>query len=214
MGGGSPRHNSSISRSRETTSPSCSSRSASRARCLRLPSGSVASASTASSGPRILNSTRFIVTACATKLQVISKRAPRSSKRNRSKEGARMHARLGLAAGVVGAAAAVMIAAAAASVTPSPRIADAGALVYCSDMTYPPEESIRRGKPVGSDIDIAASVARQLGVRARFTQVGFDGLLAAVRAKRCDAVISGMTDNAQRRQRVDFADYMALGYSL
>jgi polar amino acid transport system substrate-binding protein len=44
--------------------------------------------------------------------------------------------------------------------------------------------------------------------------VGFDELIAAVRAKRCDAVISGMTDNAERRQRVDFADYMALGYSL
>lgn len=125
-----------------------------------------------------------------------------------------MHVRFGLAAGVVGAAAAILIAAATASVTPPPRIADAKALVYCSDMTYPPEESIQRGKPVGSDIDIAAAVAREMGVQARFKQVGFDGLLAAVRARRCDAVISGMTDNAERRRQVEFADYMALGYSL
>jgi polar amino acid transport system substrate-binding protein len=125
-----------------------------------------------------------------------------------------MHARLGLICGVVGAAAAIAIAAAPASVTPPPSIAKTGRLVYCSDMTYPPEESIQRGKPVGSDIDIATAVARQMGVRANFKQVGFDRLIAAVREKRCDAVISGMTDNAERRQQVDFADYMALGYSL
>jgi polar amino acid transport system substrate-binding protein len=124
-----------------------------------------------------------------------------------------MHARLGLTCRVVGAAAAIATAV-AASVTPPPSVAETGALVYCSDMTYPPEESIQRGKPVGSDIDIATAVARQLGVRSRFKQVSFEGLIAAVRAKRCDAVISGMTDNAERRQRVDFADYMALGYSL
>jgi polar amino acid transport system substrate-binding protein len=101
-----------------------------------------------------------------------------------------------------------------AAVTASPSIARSGALVYCSDMTYPPEESIRQGKPVGLDIDIASEVARQLGVQAHFKQVGFDGLIAALRAERCDAVVSGMTDNAERRHRVDFADYMRLGYSL
>ena len=124
-----------------------------------------------------------------------------------------MYARFSLVGGVI-AAVAAMVAAAAASVAPPPNVAKAGALVYCSDMTYPPEESLQDGKPVGSDIDIAAAVARLMGVKARFKQVGFDGLIAALLTKRCDAVISGMTDNAQRRKQVDFADYMALGYSL
>jgi polar amino acid transport system substrate-binding protein len=125
-----------------------------------------------------------------------------------------MHARLGVACGVIGAAAVIAVATAAASVAPATSIAKSDTLVLCSDMTYPPEESIQGGKPVGSDIDVARAVAREMAVQARFKQVGFDGLIAAVRAQRCDAVISGMTDNAERRREVDFADYMALGYSL
>ena len=108
----------------------------------------------------------------------------------------------------------LLAAAAPAAVQPPATIAKSGKIVFCSDMTYPPEESVKGGKPVGSDIDIAKAVARQFGVEAQFKQVGFDALIAALRAKRCNSIISGMTDNAQRRKQVDFADYMKLGSSL
>src|SRR5262249_35507754 len=49
---------------------------------------------------------------------------------------------------------------------------------------------------------------------AEFQQVGFDDLIPALRSGKCNAVISGMTDTAERRRQVDFADYMNLGSSL
>ena len=55
-----------------------------------------------------------------------------------------------LAAGLLGTAVA---AAAHSAVTPPPAIKSAGQIVYCSDITYPPEESYQGTKPVGSDID-------------------------------------------------------------
>ena len=54
--GGSPAHSASISRSLETTRPASRSSSARSARCFVPPSGSDLPATTASSGPRILNS--------------------------------------------------------------------------------------------------------------------------------------------------------------
>ena len=110
----------------------------------------------------------------------------------------------------------VFAAAAAAAVTPPPAIKSAGKIVFCTDATYPPEESIPTGStnPVGSDIDIASGVAAQMGVKAQFKNTGFDGIIAALTAKKCDAVISGMNDTSDRRKQVDFVDYLKVGQSI
>jgi polar amino acid transport system substrate-binding protein len=121
-----------------------------------------------------------------------------------------------IAAGVLALAALVMAGVAAAAVTPPPAIKKAGKIVFCTDATYPPEESIPTGSttPIGSDIDIANGVAAQMGVKAAFKNTGFDGIIAALKAKHCDAVISGMNDTADRRKQVDFADYLKVGQSI
>ncbi len=104
--------------------------------------------------------------------------------------------------------------AAGASVTPPPAIKSAGKIVFCSDMTYPPEESLNGTTPTGSDIDIGDAVAAQMGVKASFANTTFDSIIAALVSKKCDAVISGMNDTAARRKQVDFVDYLKVGQSL
>jgi polar amino acid transport system substrate-binding protein len=81
-------------------------------------------------------------------------------------------------------------------------------------MTYPPEESLQAGKPVGSDIDIGTAVAKRVGMKAQFQNTGFDGIIAALLSKKCDAIISGMNDTAERRKQVAFSDYISVGQSL
>jgi polar amino acid transport system substrate-binding protein len=108
----------------------------------------------------------------------------------------------------------VLAAVAAAAVTPPPAIKSAGQIVFCSDETYPPEESIAGGKAVGSDIDIASAVASQMGVKASFKNTTFDSIISALVAKKCDAIISGMNDTAQRRKQVEFVDYLKVGQSI
>jgi polar amino acid transport system substrate-binding protein len=114
--------------------------------------------------------------------------------------------------------AAVMAASAAAApsskITPPANIAKAGKIVFCSDITYPPEESYQGTKAVGSDIDIGNAVAALMGVKAEFKNTTFDGIIAALLAKKCNAVISGMNDTPQRRKAVDFVDYLKVGQSL
>jgi polar amino acid transport system substrate-binding protein len=100
-----------------------------------------------------------------------------------------------------------------ASVTAPGSIASAGTLVFCSDITYPPEEFYEGTKPVGSDIEIGAEIARRMGVKAQFDNTGFDGIIPALLGKKCDAVISGMNDTPERQKQVAFVDYIKVGQS-
>ncbi|HEY6068461.1 MAG TPA: ABC transporter substrate-binding protein [Gaiellaceae bacterium] len=104
---------------------------------------------------------------------------------------------------------------AAASITPPANIKSAGKLVFCSDITYPPEESYKVGTttPEGSDIDIGNYIAKKMGVTARFDNTGFDGIIAALLAKKCDVIISGMNDTPARKKQVAFVDYLKVGQS-
>jgi polar amino acid transport system substrate-binding protein len=123
----------------------------------------------------------------------------------------RRHALVAALAAVSALAVAV---AATAAVAPPPAIKKAGKIVFCTDATYPPEESLQGTKFVGSDIDIATAVAKQMGVKAEFKNTTFDSIIAAVKAKKCDAIISGMNDTAQRRKQVQFVDYLKVGQSI
>jgi len=117
-----------------------------------------------------------------------------------------------LAIGVIGAATA---AASRSGVTPPPAIKSAGKIVFCSDISYPPEESFAAGnKPIGSDIDIGTGIASQMGVKASFKNTTFDSIIPAPTTKKCDAIISGMNDTASRRKQVNFVDYLKVGQSL
>jgi polar amino acid transport system substrate-binding protein len=102
-----------------------------------------------------------------------------------------------------------------ASIQAPASIKSAGKLVFCSDITYPPEESYKAGTttPEGSDIDIGNYIAKKMGVTATFDNTGFDGIIAALLAKKCDAIISGMNDTPERKKQVAFVDYLKVGQS-
>src|ERR671933_851469 len=122
----------------------------------------------------------------------------------------------GVGAGGTSAASTAMVAhgRVAASIKPPANIARAGKIVFCSDISYPPEEFYKGRTAVGSDIDIGKDVARRMGVKAEFANTGFDGIIAALLSNKCDAIISGMNDNAERRKQVDFVDYLSVGQSI
>ena len=101
-----------------------------------------------------------------------------------------------------------------ASIQPPPGIAKAGKIVFCTDATYPPEEYFKGSKIVGSDIDFGTAIAKLMGVKAQFKNTTFDSIIPALLTKKCDAIISGMNDTAERRKQVDFVDYLKVGQSL
>ena len=103
---------------------------------------------------------------------------------------------------------------AATTANAAQRTASSSKLVFCSDITYPPEEFYKGSHPVGSDIEIGTAIAKLLHKTAQFNNTGFDGIIASLLAKKCDAVISGMNDTPERRKQVAFVDYLSVGQSL
>jgi polar amino acid transport system substrate-binding protein len=116
-------------------------------------------------------------------------------------------------AGILAATVVVALLAAGASGA-ARNAAAAQTFVFCTDITYPPEEFFQGTKPAGSDIDIGTELAKRMGLKAQFNNTGFDGIIAALLAKKCDAIISGMNDTPERRKQVAFVDYISVGQSL
>jgi polar amino acid transport system substrate-binding protein len=85
--------------------------------------------------------------------------------------------------------------------------------VFCSDLSDPPWEMLdpKTLQPAGVEIDLAAAMAKTMGLKTEFKNITFAGLIPALQAGQCDAIISGMIDNPARREVVDFVDYSTHG---
>ncbi len=58
----------------------------------------------------------------------------------------------------------------------------------------------------GFDMDLIRAVAKEMGSEAEIQNIGFDGLIPALQAKNIDVIISGMTINDERKEKVAFSD--------
>ncbi|NJN98898.1 MAG: transporter substrate-binding domain-containing protein [Anaerolineales bacterium] len=80
-----------------------------------------------------------------------------------------------------------------------------GTLRVGLDASFPPFETIdANGQIIGLDVDIAGAVASDLGVKAEFVNIGFDGLYDALLARRVDLVISGLPYDPRWTQDVAY----------
>ena len=93
------------------------------------------------------------------------------------------------------------------------KIKASGKLVYCSDLSAPPFLYLDQSslKPAGFDIEVGTSVAKAMGLQAEYKNIGFDGLIPALQAGQCDAIISSLYDKPARRAVVDFVNYAIVG---
>jgi polar amino acid transport system substrate-binding protein len=93
-------------------------------------------------------------------------------------------------------------------------IKSAGVITMGSDISFPPMESYDQGQPAGFDIDLGDDIAAELGVKAKFVDTGFGGIIPALEANRFDLILSSMTDSKAREQAINFVDYLNVGSAL
>ena len=103
-----------------------------------------------------------------------------------------------------------------AGLVPPERIKTAGTLIVCSDVSYAPEEfyAADGSTAQGSDIDLAGEIAKRWGVTIQVDNTPFDAIIAALKAKKCDMILSGMNSTDERKKEVDFVDYLKVGQGL
>jgi arginine/lysine/histidine transporter system substrate-binding protein len=82
-------------------------------------------------------------------------------------------------------------------------------LVMITSPDYPPYEFYDTAggerKIVGFDVDIANTLARELGFKLKIQESDFNGLIPALQAGRADFVMAGMTPTPERKKNVDFS---------
>lgn len=90
-----------------------------------------------------------------------------------------------------------------------------GVLKIAVDTTYPPMEfQGDDGKPAGFDIDLGRKLAAELGVKAQFVVMPWEGILVGLHSGRYDVILSSMNITPERSQRVDFVPYLAFSQVL
>jgi polar amino acid transport system substrate-binding protein len=80
---------------------------------------------------------------------------------------------------------------------------------YCTDPTFPPMEyATSSGQIVGFDVEMAAKLAPTWSDTASPVKTAFPGLIPALNAKKCDAVISGIFITPDRKKQAGVVPYM------
>lgn len=95
---------------------------------------------------------------------------------------------------------------------PSDKLVQAGKLIVCSDIPYPPFEFLDdQGNPVGSDIEIAQGIADRLGLKLEVVNTVFDYIIPAVTGGKCDLIVSDQNISPDRTAQVDMIPYFKAG---
>jgi len=110
--------------------------------------------------------------------------------------------------GALATAAVVAFGGAAGAALPA-HIMQTRTIRYCSAISLPPMEFMNaQTKPVGVDIDLGDVLAHRLGVKPVWINMPFAGLIPALLADHCDAIISQLFIKNSRLQVIDEIPYM------
>jgi polar amino acid transport system substrate-binding protein len=88
-------------------------------------------------------------------------------------------------------------------------LVNSGQITYCADISSPPLTFYDENqKAVGAEIELGDAFAAKLGVKAKWANTSFNGIIPALQAKQCDAIISQLYIKPEREKVVDFVPYM------
>lgn len=95
------------------------------------------------------------------------------------------------------------------AVVPAGTLLKDGEITFCSDLTAPPLEFLDADqKPVGAEIELGAALAKAMGVQEKWANTAFNGIIPALQAKQCDAILSQLFIKPEREKVVDFVPYL------
>ena len=98
----------------------------------------------------------------------------------------------------------------ASSIAAPTSLLKAGELSDCVDIEYSPMEFFKPDAPttpVGFDVEAYQAVIKKLGLTEKIVNTGFDGLIPALQAGRCDIVWTALYINDTRTKVADAVPY-------
>jgi len=91
-----------------------------------------------------------------------------------------------------------------------------GTLLVGLEAGYMPfEMRDKKGDIVGFDVDMTTAMAKAMGVKVKYVNTNWEGIIPALLTKKFDIIASGMTITQGRNLRVNFANpYITVGQTV
>lgn len=95
------------------------------------------------------------------------------------------------------------------------KMAKSKTIVFGADFTVAPYQFVdKNGQQTGINYDMCNALAKEMGLKPKWANLNFDGLIPATVAGRVDAICTGMFIKPERAKAIDFVPYMTTGQSI
>lgn len=94
-------------------------------------------------------------------------------------------------------------------------LAERGSITYCATLDNPPRASVDESSDqVGFEVDLGEEIARLGGLEVTWLQLTFDGLISAVQADQCDAIMQELFIREERLEILDMIPFSNSGHQI
>ena len=88
---------------------------------------------------------------------------------------------------------------------------DENVLTMATNAAFPPYEFYDGKEIVGIDAEIAAAIAKELGMELKIEDIDFDSIISTVQGGKADMGMAGMTVTEERLKNINFSQSYATG---
>lgn len=119
----------------------------------------------------------------------------------------------------LGIASILLLALAAPAVAQSPAkhaapaaLAAKGAITYCATIDNPPRAFFdEKQSPIGFEVELGTEIASRMGLKVNWVQLKFPGLIPALQAQQCDALMQELFIRPERLEIIDMVPFSKTG---
>jgi polar amino acid transport system substrate-binding protein len=96
---------------------------------------------------------------------------------------------------------------------PAPAaLAAKGVINYCATIDNPPRAYFdETQQPVGFEVELGAEIAARMGLKVNWLQLKFPGLVPALQAQQCDAIMQELFIRPERLEIIDMVPFSRTG---
>jgi polar amino acid transport system substrate-binding protein len=103
----------------------------------------------------------------------------------------------------------------AAAVPPPAALAQKGAITYCATIDNPPRAfHDAQQRPTGFEAELGTEIAARMGLKVNWVQLKFVGLIPALQASQCDALMQELFIRPERLEIIDMVPFSRTGQRL
>jgi polar amino acid transport system substrate-binding protein len=97
-------------------------------------------------------------------------------------------------------------------IAPPAALAQKGTITYCASIDNPPRAfHDAQQRPTGFEVELGTEIATRLGLKVNWVQLKFVGLIPALQASQCDALMQELFIRPERLEIIDMVPFSRTG---